>query len=61
LVRDCDEGIEAFDIRWQARSGRRDTAIAGRTKNFLHARRLAQLPHQGVLAPSAADDKNFHD
>ena len=38
----------------------RDPAIAGRAINLGNPRRLAQLPYQGMLAPAASNDQNFH-
>ena len=35
--------------------------VAGAQKTALDARRLGQLPHQGMFAPALADDQDFHE
>ena len=39
---------------------RGDPGVAGRAPEFLHLRRLRQLPAERVLAPARTDDQNLH-
>ena len=37
-----------------------DARIPGRGEDFVHGRRVAQPPREGVFAATAADNQNFH-
>src|SRR5258708_29739527 len=52
--------MEALDVDCDALGVVRDAAMARRAIDFRNPRRLAELPHQGVLASAAADDEDFH-
>ena len=41
-------------------ASRRNAAVAGSAVQLLDARRLPQLPHHRVFAPTAANDQNLH-
>jgi hypothetical protein len=60
LFGETDEhvGVVLVDRHVDAVGG--GAGIAGRAKRLLDARRLRQLPHQGMLAPALADDQHTH-
>src|SRR5581483_308805 len=60
LVGEPNDGIQALEIDGQALGFAGDASVAGSAEHRGHARRLAKLPDQSVLAPSAADDQDFH-
>jgi len=61
LIGDSDERIQALDISGDAlRFFSAMPPLAGRAVDFTYPRRLPEFPNQRMLAPSAADDENFH-
>ena len=60
LVRNRHKRFHAFKVGGNALGISADPAIPGCAINFRNARRLAQLPHQGMLASAASNDEDFH-
>jgi hypothetical protein len=60
LVRQRHHRVHTLQVGRQAGGVRADAAITRRAINRGNARRLAQLPNQGVLAAPTSDDQNFH-
>ena len=58
-IGEFDDGVEIFDIQRQALGFLRDASIAWRAGHFADARRLQQLPNQGVLASASTQHQNF--
>src|SRR6478609_3250533 len=55
LCRDRNQRWQAFDIRSNAFSFFADAAVSRCAINVCDARRLAQFPDQGMLAPATSD------
>src|SRR6266700_8330674 len=60
LVRNRHKRSRVFKVGWNALGISADPAIPGCAINFRNARRLAQLPHQCMLASAASNDEDFH-
>lgn len=60
LAREVDERRQLGDRRILEPVFARRAAVAGRDEYFLHARALRQLPRDGVLAATRADDEKLH-
>ena len=58
-IGEFDDGVEILDVQRQALGFLRDAAVAGRAAHFADARRLHQLPDEGVLASAATQHQNF--
>jgi hypothetical protein len=60
LLGEAEQIIEIVDIDRHIDAVLRGAAIARRAENALHARRLRELPDQGVFAPAFTDDEDLH-
>ena len=60
LVRGRQQAGQALGIAGQAGGFFTDAAIPRQAIHLLHARRLAQLPHQRVLPASSANNQDLH-
>ena len=57
---EADQIIEIVDIDRDIDAVERRAGVARSAENPLDARRLRELPHQGVFASAFADDEDFH-
>jgi hypothetical protein len=60
LLGKADELVELVDINGDILAVQRGAGIARRAEDAFNARRLGQLPDEGMLAAAFADDEDFH-
>ncbi len=60
LLREAHETLDVVGFDGHIDAVSRCAGVAGRTKDPLDARRLSQLPDQGMFATALADDEDLH-